>query len=261
MRGNRGNNLSRALATVAALGLLTAASVGAEGLSRVQRAQSSVQTAKLELTCDHLDRAIELLELAHQLQPYWSIPRQWLALAYQRQGEKEKALEQYTCLQRMTLEFSPTRRYNPSDSIELVICSETLTMWLINETRQELGLPLLRPEPRLSLTTREHSLEMRDLRYFDHISPTRMEQTAADRFRSVFHFLPRYIAENIARRWGTRPCLSLERMEQLHRDFMDSPGHRENIVSTEVTCLGVGVATNSRGDYWLTEMFARYGSE
>jgi len=260
MKVSQSHNLTKILAAAAGLWLLAGAPLWAEGLSRVQRAQSAVQTAKLELACDNLDCAVELLESAHQLQPYWSIPHAWLAIAYQRQGNKEKALEHYAYLQRITLEFSPARRHNPPESVELVICSEALTLWLINETRQELDLPLLRPEPRLSLAAREHSLEMRDLRYFDHLSPTRTQRTAVDRFRSVFHFLPRYVAENLARRWGTRPCLSLERMEQVHRDFMDSPGHRENTVSIKVTCLGVGIATNLQGHYWITEMFARYGS-
>lgn len=38
--------------------------------------------------------------------------------------------------------------------------------------------------------------------------------------------------------------------------WMDSPGHRANILSCESVATGVGVADSSRGLYW-TQMFGR----
>jgi uncharacterized protein YkwD len=79
-----------------------------------------------------------------------------------------------------------------------------------------------------------------------------------DRFHAFFNFLPRCIAENIARRWGTGPCFTPDSAKETHQDFLDSPGHRANILCDDLTTAGVGVALNAQGHYWLTEDFAKY---
>lgn len=40
--------------------------------------------------------------------------------------------------------------------------------------------------------------------------------------------------------------------------WMNSPGHRANILSTRFTSLGIGAATDSRGYLWSTQDFATY---
>jgi uncharacterized protein YkwD len=37
---------------------------------------------------------------------------------------------------------------------------------------------------------------------------------------------------------------------------MQSAGHRHNILHPGVTHVGVGLVANSRGDYWICEVFA-----
>jgi len=44
-------------------------------------------------------------------------------------------------------------------------------------------------------------------------------------------------------------------VESIHQAFMDSPSHRENILSREYTEIGVGTVTDSRGVLWVTQVF------
>jgi uncharacterized protein YkwD len=247
------------LAALLAAGMLAAA--GAEELTPARQAQSDVQAARLEMGCGNLARAVELLQAARDLQPQWIVPHQYLALAYQAQADQEKAVAEYMLVQAQGYDSLPSGRTNPAESKEAILRAEGTTLWLVNKTRRENEVPLLRPEPRLAVVSREHSLEMRDLKYFDHMSPTAALRTPMDRFRAVFNFLPRCIAENIARRWGNGPCFTLENIADTHQDFLNSPPHRENILLTEVGCAGVGIAINAQGNYWLTEDFAKYSGQ
>lgn len=45
---------------------------------------------------------------------------------------------------------------------------------------------------------------------------------------------------------------------RIHQGWMDSPGHRANILNPRFTHLGVGAAHNPRHGYYLTQNFARY---
>lgn len=234
--------------------------VRAEELSPAQQARSNVQAARLEMGCKNYARAVELLEAALALQPHWIVPHEYLALAYQQMDSEEKAVAEYVTVQRLSYDFSPSGRSNPPEVTEQVLLAEATTMWLVNQARLQNGLSALRPEPRLSIVAREHSLEMRDLGYFDHASPTPSLRTSLDRFRSVFNFLPALICENIARRWGSENCFTLERIRATHQDLLNSPRHRENLLCREVSCMGVGIAVNAQGHYWLTQEFARYGT-
>ena len=244
------------------LALLLAMAVAAGELTPAQQAQSHVQAARLEMGCENLGRAVELLQTARDLQPQWIVPHQFLALAYQKQADQEQALAEYVLVQSQTYEPLPSGRSNPAESKDALLQAEAATLWLINQTRLENKLAMLRPDPRLAVVAREHSLEMRDLGYFEHTSPTPGLCTILDRFRSVFNFLPRCMAENIARRWGgDTPSFTPERIAQTHQDFLNSPGHRENLLLPDITCAGVGLSLNAKGDYWLSENFAKYAGQ
>ena len=39
-------------------------------------------------------------------------------------------------------------------------------------------------------------------------------------------------------------------------DLLKSPRHRDSILWDKVQEVGVGIAVNEHGDYWITEMFA-----
>ncbi len=42
-----------------------------------------------------------------------------------------------------------------------------------------------------------------------------------------------------------------------HRAFMESPGHRANILEPRFTKIGLGVYRNAAGAFWVTEMFTK----
>jgi uncharacterized protein YkwD len=260
----RQNNL--ALIYLCAALLVTAAlGARADGLSSTQQAQSDVQAARLEMGCNNCDQAVSLLQAAEHLLPshcpFSIVPHQYLALAYQKQGDEDHAVAEYMLIEADKYDNLPSGRSNSADSKDAILQQEATTLWLINKTRADNSLPLLLPDPRLAVIAREHSLEMRDLAYFEHESPTASLRTPMDRFNAFFNYFPRCIAENIARRWGSAPCFTPDNIAGTHQDFMHSPGHRANILSEEVTTAGIGIALNAAGAYWITEDFAKYTTQ
>ena len=46
--------------------------------------------------------------------------------------------------------------------------------------------------------------------------------------------------------------------DSLHQSFMDSPGHRDNIMDPDFTDVGIGVRFADDGAMWVTQNFAGY---
>jgi len=134
--------------------------------------------------------------------------------------------------------------------------AEGLLIFRINQERISRGLHALLPSVELSQVARQHSREMRDLGYFSHTSPTPGCTTMTDRFKRMFGHPPRALAENLSRRGGTGDAFTIENIEDSHRRLMISDSHRRSILWEKVAEVGVGVAVNERGDYWITENFA-----
>lgn len=128
---------------------------------------------------------------------------------------------------------------------------------LINQERKQHGVPRLKLSPKLSRVARTHSEEMRDKGYLDHISPVSRRSTPRKRFRRAFGYEPHVIAENVARRAGSAWCLTADRIQKTHQSLMGSRHHRENILRPEVQHVGIGIAINESGHYWVTEVFVR----
>jgi len=86
-------------------------------------------------------------------------------------------------------------------------------------------------------------------------------RTSVDRFENLFGFSPQLIAENVARRWGTGDFLTPEKMHETHHDFLRRTGHRRNLLMASVEQLGVGIAVDDKGNYWVTELLVKYQDE
>ncbi|SDZ04553.1 CAP domain-containing protein [Thermoactinomyces sp. DSM 45892] len=117
---------------------------------------------------------------------------------------------------------------------------------LVNIERQKAGLQPLVADTKLSSVARTKSQDMIDLRYFDHQSPR-----YGSPFDMMRQFGIRYQAagENIACGHPT-PA-------EVMKSWMNSPGHRANILSRDFTKIGVGSAKGgSYGVYW-TQQFIR----
>jgi uncharacterized YkwD family protein/spore coat assembly protein SafA len=115
---------------------------------------------------------------------------------------------------------------------------------LTNAERQKAGLPPLRNNWELSRVARYKSADMRDRNYFSHDSPT---YGSPFTMMKNFGISYRTAAENIAA--GQRSP------SEVVNAWMNSPGHRANILKRDVTEIGVGyVKGGTYGHYW-TQMF------
>ncbi len=112
---------------------------------------------------------------------------------------------------------------------------------LVNEIRRENGLSELVFDEELSRIARLKSQDMHDLGYFDHTSPT--YGSPFDMMKS-FGITYRAAGENIA--YGYRTP------EAVVDGWMNSPGHRANILDRRYRRIGIGYVAD--GNYW-TQMF------
>ncbi|MFS1511048.1 CAP domain-containing protein [Chengkuizengella sp. SCS-71B] len=112
---------------------------------------------------------------------------------------------------------------------------------LTNAERAKHNLPALKVDEKLSEVARIKSADMQSNGYFDHTSPT--YGSPFDMMRS-FGVSYRSAGENIA--YGQRTP------QEVVTAWMNSSGHRKNILSSSYTHIGVGYV--EQGNYW-TQMF------
>ena len=112
---------------------------------------------------------------------------------------------------------------------------------LVNVERTKRGLSALEADWQLSRVARYKSQDMHDNNYFSHTSPT---SGAPFQMMKSFGFSYRSAGENIAR--GQRTPAAVVNA------WMNSSGHRANILNASFTHIGVGYVAD--GHYW-TQMF------
>ncbi|MBD1379725.1 SafA/ExsA family spore coat assembly protein [Metabacillus arenae] len=123
---------------------------------------------------------------------------------------------------------------------------ENQVVKLVNQERAKYGLAPLKENWELARVARYKSEDMRDRGYFSHTSPT-----YGSPFDMMKSFGIRYTAagENIAAGQATP--------NEVVKAWMNSEGHRKNILSSTYTEIGVGyVKGGSYGHYW-TQMFIK----
>ncbi|MDI2586413.1 MULTISPECIES: SafA/ExsA family spore coat assembly protein [unclassified Psychrobacillus] len=112
---------------------------------------------------------------------------------------------------------------------------------LINIERANAGLPALKDDWELARVAEAKSQDMHDKNYFDHTSPT---------YGSPFDMMKAYgvtykaAGENIAK--------GQQSASDVVKAWMNSEGHRANILNKNFTHIGVGYVKD--GNYW-TQMF------
>ncbi len=109
---------------------------------------------------------------------------------------------------------------------------------MINNERVRAGLNALEIDRELSKVARLKSEDMDKNNYFSHTSPT-----YGSPFTMIkdFGITYRNAGENIAKTYS---------VERAHEGFMNSEGHRRNILTPGFTHIGVGIS-----GYYYTEMF------
>ena len=135
----------------------------------------------------------------------------------------------------------PGQIINIPTSDAAVINYEQEVIRLINEIRAKNGLKALTYDWELSRVARYKSQDMKDNNYFSHTSPvygspSQMIRNFGISFRSA--------GENIAKGYATPQAVV--------NAWMNSSGHRANILNASFTKIGVGYV--SGGNYW-TQMF------
>ncbi|WP_224285348.1 CAP domain-containing protein, partial [Streptomyces sp. LS1784] len=115
---------------------------------------------------------------------------------------------------------------------------------LVNAERAKAGCGPVSAEPRLASAAQSHSDDMADRNFFDHASP---EGYHADHRIEAAGYSWSTWGENIAR--GQKDPAAVM------SSWMNSPGHRANILNCSFKQLGVGVRTGTNGPWW-TQVFA-----
>jgi uncharacterized YkwD family protein len=112
---------------------------------------------------------------------------------------------------------------------------------LTNQERAKNGLPALKIDTELSKVAREKSNDMKAKNYFSHTSPT---------YGSPFDMMKQFGIDYRAA--GENIAMGQRTPEEVVKAWMNSEGHRKNILSSNFTHIGVG--HNANGNYW-TQMF------
>lgn len=116
---------------------------------------------------------------------------------------------------------------------------------LLNADRAAQGRAPLPLDPALSAIARAKSEDMRDRRYFSHVSPT--YGTVRDML-AHFGYPAASAGENIAHH---------ATVERAQIAFLSSAGHRRNVLSSSWQKVGIGVAFDRDGFVYVTQLYAR----
>jgi uncharacterized protein YkwD len=149
-----------------------------------------------------------------------------------------------TCIQGLTgfeQEKEPASQKKDIPTIELDLFN------LVNIEREKLGLAPVRFSPPLSFLARKHSQDMAQREDISHLSTS--GETYSNRLvEGGFYFIKN--GENVAYSQTFMP-------EFIHKGFMNSPGHRANVLDPDFDELGIGVVFKKDKGYYVTQDFVR----
>lgn len=120
---------------------------------------------------------------------------------------------------------------------------------LVNQERVRAGKPALVWLDRVATVARYHSTNMAANSFFSHLDPQgrrsgkRADQLGASDWKSI--------GENIAWLSGSDPAA------RVVRSWMQSPGHRDNILNDGYRESGIGLSIADDGKYYFTQVFVR----
>ncbi|MBL4636668.1 MAG: hypothetical protein JKY56_22650 [Kofleriaceae bacterium] len=118
---------------------------------------------------------------------------------------------------------------------------------MVNQDRAKHGLPALKLDRRLVSVGRKHSDEMLETGHVAHVSPR--TGSAGDRVKAG-DVRTAVVLENVARAYG---------VGEAQLGLMNSPGHRANLLSTDVSHVGIGISLGEevagRRELLVTQVF------
>ncbi|MBK8914238.1 MAG: CAP domain-containing protein [Phycisphaerales bacterium] len=118
---------------------------------------------------------------------------------------------------------------------------------LVNEERVARGLGPVKFNATLEAQAEEYACELIHYDFFAHVNPV-TKSTLSDRAEQ-FGYIYRVVGENLA--------AGQQSPAEAFRDWMESPGHRANILDGRFTELGIGIRSGGTyGLYWVQEFGA-----
>lgn len=123
---------------------------------------------------------------------------------------------------------------------------ERQALELLNADRAQHGLPPLKHDARLAQVARNHARDMAENHFFSHTNLA--GQSPFDRMDAKGIS---YIAagENIAQHYH---------VPEMQAGWMNSPGHRANILCDYFTHVGIGLYRTADGELYGVQLFAGY---
>lgn len=125
---------------------------------------------------------------------------------------------------------------------------ETQIVEQINAIRQQQGRETLRVNPKLAEVARRYSQQMAEQHFFSHTSPKGDRVGERVHAAGIFYLV---VGENLFTSTNIPQPVSAA-----VQGWMDSPGHRENILRSEYRETGVGVWQQDNS-YYITQLFLR----
>ncbi|WP_455663389.1 CAP domain-containing protein [Pradoshia sp.] len=127
-------------------------------------------------------------------------------------------------------------KYNPTFEEQVIT--------LVNQKRKAAGLKALKSSSSLNNVAEKKSKDMRDKKYFSHTSPTFGNLSS---MLKKFDISYKAAGENIAA-GQTTPA-------SVVNSWMNSPGHKANILSKKYTHIGVGYVSGGNYRHYWTQIF------
>jgi len=138
----------------------------------------------------------------------------------------------------------------PSPELPTLEALERAVFEAINREREARGLRALAADPALASVARAHSRDMLERGFFAHRSPDGVGPAGRVAAAGVVF---RLVAENIAQNVRVADPAA-----EAVKQWMTSPGHRENVLHAEFTRTGVGVAVDSEERrLFFTQLYLR----
>ena len=120
---------------------------------------------------------------------------------------------------------------------------------LTNQQRQSQGLPALELDPQLSAAAARKAADMLARDYWSHVSPAGTQPWT---FITAAGYSYRYAGENLARDFSDP--------DSVVQAWMNSPSHRENMLSNRYRDMGVAVADGNLGGRETTLVVQMFGT-
>jgi uncharacterized protein YkwD len=134
----------------------------------------------------------------------------------------------------------------PSGDCSALTVTPCTVLRAVNVQRDKFGLKHLMYDSHCQAMAQSHAYDMARNGFFSHTSPYR--GTFAE--RAKFYSVKGYVGENIAYGWT---------LDAVVGSWMNSPGHRENILDTHYDSTGIGFAKDSSGRPYYVQCFTGSG--